>query len=91
MEFVKHTKYRSEKFGAVVFDTLNEKVYVTNETGNDILRLIDEGFEPAAIVERLERDYSGAPGQIKTEVEAFVENLVTAGLLSPGAEAGREE
>ena len=39
MDFTKYTKVRNEKFGAVVFDTLNEKVFVTNESGDEILRL----------------------------------------------------
>ncbi|MHC4788973.1 MAG: hypothetical protein ACYS8K_07190, partial [Planctomycetota bacterium] len=59
MQFAKHVKWRSEKFGGVIFETLNEKVYVTNETGNEVLRLIDEGLDASAVVERLQGGYVG--------------------------------
>jgi hypothetical protein len=39
MQFEKHVKVRQEKFGSVMFETLREKIFVTNETGAEILRL----------------------------------------------------
>lgn len=86
MQFADHVKWRSEKFGAVIFDTLNEKVHVANETGKDILRLLEEGLDRAAIVERLQEDYEGDSAQIELEVAAFLNELESAGLLVASAE-----
>jgi len=82
MYFADHVKWRSEKFGAVIFDTLNEKVYVTNETGNDILPLIGEGLDVPALAERLREEYAGDQAQIESEVAEFVNGLLAAGLLA---------
>ncbi|MBM4034241.1 MAG: PqqD family protein [Planctomycetes bacterium] len=86
MRFADHVKWRSEKFGAVVFDTLNERVYVTNETGKEILRLLSEGCEAPAIVESLREGYEGDPGQIDREVSEFLGGLRSAGFLETASE-----
>ncbi|MHC4479588.1 MAG: PqqD family protein [Planctomycetota bacterium] len=86
MQFAKHVKWRSEKFGGVIFETLNEKVYVTNETGNEVLRLIDEGLDASAVVERLQGGYVGDREQVRSDVAAFLEELQLAGLLSAAVE-----
>ena len=89
MYFAKHVKWRSEKFGAVIFDTLNEKVYVTNETGNEILRLITDGLDTCAIAERLEEKYPGDPSQLQSDVAAFAGDLQSIGLLTGSTEEQR--
>jgi hypothetical protein len=81
MEFPKHVKWRDEKFGAVIFDTLSEKVYVTNETGRNILRMIEEGLEVSGFTERLLYGYAGDEAQVRGDVETFVTGLESAGLL----------
>lgn len=86
MEFARHVRWRSEKFGAVIFDTMSEKVYVTNETGNDILGLIAGGLSATAAGERLEKEYTGDGDKIRSEVAAFVEALRTSGLLASEVE-----
>ncbi len=43
MNFTEHTKIRKEKFGTVVFDTLTEKIFITDEVGGQILELIEQG------------------------------------------------
>ena len=40
MNFTEHTKIRKEKFGTVVFDTLTEKIFITDTVGTEILQLI---------------------------------------------------
>lgn len=75
MEFEKHVKVRQEKFGAVVFETLREKVYVTNETGADILRLLGEGKETDAIVSELAEKYNCEPEAIKTDIKDLIITL----------------
>ena len=49
MGFEKHVKVRQERFGAVVFETLREKVFVTDETGAEILRLLEEKKEDETV------------------------------------------
>lgn len=90
MQFTRHVKWRSEKFGAVLFDTLNEKVFVTNATGNGILQLLADGLDEAAVSERLGEEYSDADGdQIRSEVSGFLEDLRTRGLVTSDAEVAR--
>ncbi len=75
MELEKHVQVRQEKFGAVVFETLREKVFVTNETAAEILRLHQEGKSPQQIVDELAQNYDADPGTIKADVDEFVLNL----------------
>lgn len=75
MEFQKHVKIRPEKFGAVIFETLREKVFVTNETGAEILRLLEERNEPEQIMAELTKDYDGDPERIKKEAQEFIATL----------------
>ncbi len=82
MEFAKYVKMRYEKFGAVVFDTLSEKVYITNGSGKDILSLMAEGLSASAIAEHLAQGYRGNSSEIQNDVAEFVEGLQAAGLLA---------
>ncbi|MBS3947713.1 MAG: PqqD family protein [Dethiobacter sp.] len=81
MEFAKHVKVRQEKFGAVMFETLCEKVFVTNETGAEILRLLEEGREPIYIIAELAQNYSGDPEMIKDDVNDFMSILKATGII----------
>jgi GTPase SAR1 family protein len=75
MEFQNHVKIRSEKFGAVIFETLREKVFVTNGTGAEILRLLEEKKKPEKIMLELTEDYDGDPEIIKKEAQEFIAEL----------------
>ncbi len=86
MEFEKYVKLRYEKFGAVVFDTLNEKVYATNETGKEILSLIADGLATPAICENLSQGREQDAATIQNDVTEFVTGLQDAGLLAPSTE-----
>lgn len=82
MQFPVHVKRRSEKFGTVVFDTLSEKVYVTGETGKDILQALEDGLDVSSIVARLQEAYEGSEEQITADVTEFVDGLLSSGLLA---------
>ncbi len=82
MQFPTHVKWRSEKFGSVVFDTLSEKVYVTGETGKDILQALEDGLDIPSIVARLQDAYDGTEEQIRADVTQFVDGLRSDGLLA---------
>ncbi len=57
MNFTEHVKIRNEKFGTVIFETLTEKIFITNETGAKILELIGEGRDLPQIVTELQKTY----------------------------------
>lgn len=86
MKFAKNVKLRQEKFGAVVFDTLREKVYVTNESGSEILALMDEGLSASEIAGRLGRKYVEDSPQVVADIAEFVSGLDAAGLMAASAE-----
>ncbi|MBI5725982.1 MAG: PqqD family protein [Planctomycetes bacterium] len=90
MPFTAHVKWRSEKFGAVVFDTLNEKVFVTNGIGGSILKMLADDLPESAISKRLREEYADADGdRIESEVSAFLDELRTRGLFASDARSGR--
>lgn len=82
MEFNKHVQVRKEKFGSVIFETLKEKVFVTNSTGAEIIRLIQEKKAPDVIINELASLYETGTDAIADEVNSFIENLVQQGLLT---------
>lgn len=84
MQFREHVKVRQEKFGAVVFETLSEKVFVTNETGAEILRLIESGKEIEEIVEELIKNYDSDPATIRYQTEEFIRSLKEKGIINSG-------
>jgi hypothetical protein len=70
-----HVKVRAEKFGAVIFETLREKVFITNETGRDVLNLMAKGYSEGKIIEALATDYSVEAAGIKEDVLNFISQL----------------
>ena len=86
MEFEKHVKVRQEKFGAVVFETLREKVFVTNGTGSQILRSLNNN-ELVDVVDELAKIYNCNPEIIKDDVEEFITKLKDNGIMKKEAAA----
>lgn len=86
MKFTKYVGVRQEKFGAVVFETLKEKVFVTNKTGGEILQLLEEGNTLNNITKILENEYAedSTSGErcIRDDVVAFIDELEQNGILS---------
>ena len=87
MELEKHVQVRQEKFGAVVFETLREKVFVANETAAEIFRLHQDGKSPQQIVEELAESYDADPATIKADVDEFVAGLKDNGLVKKEGQA----
>jgi len=81
MIFNEHVKIREEKFGAVVFETLKEKVFVTNETGKDVLNLLKEGKTAEEIINSLADLYAVKPEDVKEDISGFVGLLKEKGIL----------
>jgi hypothetical protein len=80
MKFSPNVKVRREKRGGVVFDTLREKVFVTNETGARIVEGIEAGLSPEALVAQLSAEYDQPAEVIEAEVRQFIESLRSNGI-----------
>jgi len=80
MKFTPNVKVRREKRGCVVFDTLREKVFVTNETGARIVAGIEAGLSPEALVAQLSAEYDQPAEVIEGEVRRFIESLCSNGI-----------
>ncbi len=79
MKLAKFVKFREEKFGGVLFETRNEKVYTLNPTGAAVVRLVVAGSTD--VVKSLQDKYEDKTGTIATEAQAFLEDLKTKGLV----------
>lgn len=82
MRFTEHTKIRKEKFGTVVFDTLTEKIFITDEVGSEILQLIEKGRELPQIVSELEEAFDGDKQVIEKDVIEFSDQLKLNNIIS---------
>ncbi|MHC4113230.1 MAG: PqqD family protein [Planctomycetota bacterium] len=82
MNFTEHTKIRREKFGTVVFDTLTEKIFITDLIGGDILQLIEQGKDLPEILSVLGDDYDGDNQMVEKDVVEFIEQLRSNNIIS---------
>ncbi len=82
MDFTEHTKIRKEKFGTVVFDTLTEKIFITNEIGGEILQLIEQGKDLAETLRVLGNNYEGDKQMIEKDVVEFTNQLKSNNIVS---------
>lgn len=74
MNFTEHVKIRNEKFGTVIFETLSEKIFITNEPGTTILQLIAQGRDSAQIVDELQKIYTEDQEMEKDTID-FINHL----------------
>ncbi|PIR17388.1 MAG: hypothetical protein COV46_04295 [Deltaproteobacteria bacterium CG11_big_fil_rev_8_21_14_0_20_49_13] len=82
MEFKKNVQVRKEKFGTVIFETLKEKVFVTNETGAEIIERLKEKKTPDVIVNELASLYGASKEAIANDVNCFIENMIDQEVLA---------
>jgi hypothetical protein len=75
MNLTEHTKIRKEKFGTVVFDTLTEKIFITDEIGGEILQLIEQGNDLSEILSAMSDSYDGDMQMIEKDVVEFANQL----------------
>lgn len=75
MNFTEHVKIREEKFGSVIFETLKEKIFITNNAGKDILNLLQKGHSQEEVADILSNTYSNEDGYLKNDVINFIEQL----------------
>lgn len=75
MNFTEHTKIRKEKFGTVIFDTLTEKIFVTDRIGAEILSLIEKGMDLPKIISELKGSFDGEGQIIAEDILEFTNEL----------------
>jgi len=81
MNFAEHVKIRNEKFGTVIFETLTEKIFITNETGTRILELIGQGRDLPQMAEELQKIYIGDK-EIEKDIADFIDCLKENNFIS---------
>ncbi len=81
MKFTEHTKIRKEKFGTVVFDTLTEKIFITDEIGSEILQLIKQGKHLPEIVSELGEIFDGDSQSIEKDIIEFTNQLKSNNII----------
>lgn len=81
MEFKKHVQVRKEKFGTVIFETLKEKVFVTNSTGAEIVECLKNKKTPDTIIIELASQYGTDASAIADDVNCFINNLIQQEVL----------
>ncbi len=82
MNLTEHTKIRKEKFGTVVFDTLTEKIFITDEIGSEILQLIQKGRKLPQIISELGEIFDGDSQMIENDVIEFTEQLKANNIIN---------
>ncbi len=82
MNLTEHTKIRKEKFGTVVFDTLTEKIFITDEIGSEILQLIEQGMQLPQIISELGEIFDGDSQMIENDVVEFTEQLKANNIIN---------
>ncbi|MHC4426365.1 MAG: PqqD family protein [Planctomycetota bacterium] len=82
MNFTEHTKIRKEKFGSVVFDTLTEKIFITDEIGGEILQLVEQGKDLPEILSVLGDSYEGDRETMEKDIAEFAEQLKSNKIIS---------
>ncbi len=82
MNLTEHTKIRKEKFGTVVFDTLTEKIFITDEIGSEILQLIEQGRQLPQIISELGKMFDGDSQMIEDDVVEFTEQLKANNIIN---------
>ncbi len=82
MDFTEHTKIRKEKFGTVVFDTLTEKIFITDQIGGEILQLIEQGRDLPEILSTLGDSYDGDEREMEKDVLEFTEQLKSNNIVT---------
>jgi hypothetical protein len=81
MNFSEHTKLRKEKFGTVVFDTLTEKIFITDRFGGEILSLIEQGKDLPEIVSELSEIFDGDKQAIEKDTVEFTNQLMSNNII----------
>jgi hypothetical protein len=81
MKLAKYVKFRTEKFGGVLFETRTEKVFTLNATAAAVVREIQGGLAEPDIAERVKQSFDGDGSAIQREVAELLAELRRRGLV----------
>ncbi len=76
-----NVKVRQEKFGTVIFDTMEDKVFVAKGTANKVLPLILPGKSIRDAAKELAQEFEGDENEILQDIEEFVKQLLDKSLV----------
>jgi hypothetical protein len=85
MQLANYVKFREEKFGGVLFETLSEKVYTLNATAAAVIREVATGDSIAQITDRIRDRFEDPHGTIERDVAALISDLQKKGLIGGSA------
>ena len=81
MKLAKYVKFRTERFGGVLFETRSEKVFTLNPTATAVVREIESGTAESQIADRVKARFDGNEQAIEREVGEFLTELRKKGLV----------
>lgn len=87
MRLSEHTKLRKEQFGTVVFDTLTEKIFVTDQIGSEILQLVEQEKDLPQIISELAEMFDADEKVIEKDVVDFTNELISSNIISEQEQA----
>ncbi|MEW5694310.1 MAG: PqqD family protein [Candidatus Hydrogenedentota bacterium] len=76
-----YVKIREEKFGTIIFETLKEKVFVTNEIGKRILNMLLSGNTVEEIIKDFKSSYDANENEIEKDIRDFISELKDKGII----------
>ncbi len=85
-----HLTTAINEHGAVVHDTVRNRISILNETGGFVWKRVIAGNSIDAIVEELAKETNAEPMLVRSAVMAFMEDLAAKELL-PRSELRRAE
>ena len=71
----------SDETSLVVYDASSENTYFFDETGIDILKCLDVPCDIQTLLEKLCDIYSVTPEDIRADVDEFLADTVTKGIV----------
>jgi len=76
-----NVKVRQERFGTVIFDTMEDRVFVAKGTANRVLPLILSGKSIGDAAKQLAQEYEGNENEILRDIGEFVKQLLEKSLV----------
>lgn len=81
VRFKRDVVWRRYSDRGVILQTKGAKVLILNETGADLLELIDKGLKEEEVIKEMAIIYSGDRKEIKKEVKNFIKELLDKGVI----------
>jgi hypothetical protein len=73
---------------AVLLDLASEEIFRLNRTGTRIWLLLVEHHDSRMVLDKLSQEFDRSREELRDDLDEFLEQLLEAGLITPG-ESGR--